>query len=358
MPTRETRRGRKAKEVLNGYTSLTIEDATLLTRDLQLMTRKSAEMDYARRMDQLESDRHTVHKEHSDSVADSLQRCASTTDRVPYSSKRSTCSRSSHNLLASDGENNSENNGDGDNLMSQCASEYISITVSAPLMEVIGDIPANTPFEQLPDPLRDVHAKLNELCGFRHAVRVLLGQETHPNLAKHIYEAGVLFCVATFIQEARREHRLRRILNYFSPARQVQLCDFSSHLNQYMRHASVVVVGIPSQLHNDYLPPDSLSYWNDHPKDVVTAIDTIDMSYTGVAFKSRRGKLTVPDKRDVHTTALQYLLSHSLTSKNLRISQMKAAHCNWMLACAICKGEATRDDACNPCATRRLLAMI
>jgi hypothetical protein len=206
--------------------------------------------------------------------------------------------------------------------------------------EVLCDIPSNTPLSSLHPALRPIHEKLNEMIGLEYAVRVVLGEVTHTGICTILYEAGILLCVAGFVQFHRQRNTLPAFLANFDKLTAVKLLCFDMRLRQFMKAASRKFEYVPVELTLDALPVDASVMWNGaHGKSrVLEAVLKID-------FGEKVGP-EVDDHLNDHVNFVLLLFKMNIGRPTIQITQIKGMKATLPLCCGVCFEPASPDASC------------
>lgn len=183
------------------------------------------------------------------------------------------------------------------------------------------EVAAATRFDALHPAVAIAHQQLAAMSGLEHAVRVVLGEATHSQMCKLVYEAGLLLCVATLVRGAHAHDPslARAWLAHFPQRTALALMSFLKALEATLPRGTHV--------HLDHLPADTADVWTAHRARVVAAVSRVQ------------------DTRD-HVDFACYLHSRRAPNARVAITQIKEATIVLPLKCGVCFERAEPQDAC------------
>lgn len=115
--------------------------------------------------------------------------------------------------------------------------------------------------------------------GLGHAIEVILGEREACNVARKVYEAGLLICLSVFVECSRDNGVFAKFMRHFEPYVGIAIANFSFRFNVVLRRANKITSVVPKRLSIDKLPVDAVEYWKTQRERVMRAIDCIDFDY-------------------------------------------------------------------------------
>ena len=122
-------------------------------------------------------------------------------------------------------------------------------------------------------------ARDSRVFGLEHAIQVILGERKACQVARKIYEAGLLICMSVFVECARDNRVFTKFMRNFEPWAGIAISNFSFRFNVVLRRANKISNIIPKRLSVDTLPADAFDYWKTRRGRVMQAIKCIEFDY-------------------------------------------------------------------------------